>query len=57
MINQDQRRRLVLSIARLTDDVLRESYVDGPFLVDLKKGDTLFGVQAPVFIQDDRQLL
>ena len=42
MMNQDQRKRLVLSIARLTDDVLRESYVDGRFLVELKNGCYLF---------------
>ena len=32
--NQSQRKRFVMSIARLTDDVLRESYVDGRFLVE-----------------------
>ena len=32
--NQSQRKPFVMSIARLTDDVLRESYVDGRFLVE-----------------------
>ena len=35
--NQHQRRLLVESIASLSDDVLLQSYVDGQFLVDLKK--------------------
>ena len=35
--NQSQHKRFVASIARLTDNVLRESYVDGRFLVELKK--------------------
>ena len=35
--NQVERERFVKSIARLSDDVLLESYVDGGFVVELKK--------------------
>ena len=43
--DQSQRKRFVASIARLSDDVLLESYVDGGFLVELKKRMTSFSVK------------
>ena len=50
MNNQHKRRLLVESIASLPDDVLLQSYVDGQFLIDLKKGHTFFNFQAHVFV-------
>ena len=43
--NQSQRKRFLVSIARLSDDVLLESYVDGGFLVELKKRMNSFSVK------------